>query len=364
LVGAALAGWIAKDANFKFLTSATKAQLEMGAEISKEVSGSKDLIQTIDRSFERDKGWTEYHAETLAELVDEESPDKVRFIHAAVERKAINLWHDGYHEKAIAKIEKALAEAKDMDPQTRGWMEQLAARIADKWGNVARAQDLQREAYAHNRNLIRPKILPPYRPITAPSLQASAIVGQFGEYRLRRGFLKAYDDIVGHLHSNSSANQFEQALADLAIKIGFSSERHDVNGQGPDVLWLLPGKIGLVIEAKSRKKANNALTKEEHGQLLIAAEWFTKNYKGYQCVRVSIHPNNQATKAAGAEKSYALTYEKLTALISDARSLLTDLCESQLNGEDLVTECERLLSSSSIKPDQFVKNYLIPFEGG
>ena len=58
--------------------------------------------------------------------------------------------------------------------------------------------------------------------------------------------------------------------------IGLSSERFDINGEGPDVLWLLPGKIGLVIEAKSRKKEKKALTKEEHGQLLVASEWFAK----------------------------------------------------------------------------------------
>lgn len=87
LAGADLAGWIAKDANFRFLTSATRAQLEMGAETSKEVSDLKDLAQTIKRSFDRDKGWVEYHAETLAELVDEETPDELRFIQAQGKEK-------------------------------------------------------------------------------------------------------------------------------------------------------------------------------------------------------------------------------------------------------------------------------------
>lgn len=362
LAGSDLAGWIAKDANFKFLTSATRAQLEMGAEISKEVSDLKDLAQTIKRSFERDKGWVEYHAETLAELVDEDAPDKLRFIQAAGERKAINLWHDGYHEKAIAKIEKTLVDIKGLDPQIFGWMEQLAARIADRWGNPERAEDFQRQAYAHNRNLTRPKTLPPYRPLSAPGAQAKAIVSQLGDYRLRRGFLQSFEEVVVHLHRNSSANQFEQALADLAAMIGFSSERHDVNGQGPDVLWLLPGKLGLVIEAKSRKKEKNALTKEEHGQLLVAAEWFTRNYKDYNCVRVSIHPKNRATKAAVAGASHALTYEKLAALASDARTILSALCESQLSITNLVTECERLLARSSLQPERIVESYFLPFE--
>ena len=362
LAGADIAGWIAKEANFKFLTNATRAQLEMGAEISKEVSDLKDLAQTIKMSFNRDKGWVEYHAETLAELVEEEAIDELRFIQAAGERKAINLWTDGYHEQAITKIEKTLHKIKSLDPQIRGWMEQLAARIADHWGHPERADDFQRQGYAHNRCLTRPKVLPPYRPISAPDAQANAIVRQIADYRLRQGFLQSFEKVVSNLHHNSSANQFEQALADLAIMIGFSSERHDVNGQGPDVLWLLPGKIGFVIEAKSRKKAKNALTKKEHGQLLVAAEWFNTNYKGYKCVRVSVHPKNQATKAAVAGASHALTYEKLSLLVSDSRALLSTLCGSQLSPENLVGECQRLLSSSSVRAERILEDYLLPFK--
>jgi hypothetical protein len=70
-------------------------------------------------------------------------------------------------------------------------------------------------------------------------------------------------------------------------------------------------KIGFVIEAKSRKKLENASNKEEHGQLLVPSEWFGKNCPGYGCIHISVHPENKATKAAVAGASYALTYEKL-----------------------------------------------------
>jgi replicative superfamily II helicase len=361
LSGANLAAWIAKDANFRFLTIATRAQLEIGTEVSKEVKELKDLAKTIERSFSRDTDWTEYHAETLAELIDEESQGVQNYDQAATERKAINLWHDGYHEQAITKIEKFLTHDSTLDSQTRGWMEQLGARIADKWGNTERSEDLQKQAFAHNRNLIRPKILPPYRPLTVPNKQAQAIVKQIGGYRLRRGFLQSFEEIVVQLHANASSNRFEKALADLANVLGFSSERHDINGKGPDVLWLLPNKLGFVIEAKSRKKEKNALTKEEHGQLLVAAEWFAKNYKDYKCVRVSVHPKNIATEAAVAGASHALTYEKLTALVSDTRSVLKKLCSSQLSDEELERECNHILTSSPINSKKIVDSYFLPF---
>lgn len=360
LVGSDLAGWIAKDANFKFLTNATRAQLEMGAEISKEVADFNDLGQTIIRSFNRDQDWVEYHAETLAELVEETTTDENSFLQAGGERKAFNLWADGYHEQAITKIER-LVTLKNSDPQICGWLQQLAARIADKWGHPERAEDLQRQAYAHNRNLIRPKVLPPYRAIAIPSGQANAIIDVLGEYRLRRGVIQSFENTVSCLNENSTANQFEQALTDLASMIGFCSERHDDKGEGPDLLWLLPGNVGLVIEAKSRKKAKNALTKEDHGQLLVAAEWFSHYYPEYQCIRVSVHPENTATKAAVAGASHALTYLKLAKLIDDARTLLVKLSESQLSSDSLRNECENYLLNSPLSSSRFVESYLQRF---
>ena len=184
----------------------------------------------------RDKDWVEYHAESLADLVDDSSLDEMRLKQAAVERKAINLWQDGYHEKSINAIQKYLDSAEGLDLQSRGWLKQLIARIASSWQHHELAETYQQQAYADNRNLLRPKELPPYRPISVPQAQAESIVAQISKYRFRKGFLQSFEDVCSYLHHNSSAGQFEQALADLALMIGIASERHDHNGEGPDVL--------------------------------------------------------------------------------------------------------------------------------
>ncbi|WP_404466861.1 DEAD/DEAH box helicase family protein [Planococcus rifietoensis] len=363
LMGRDISSWVAKDANFRFLTSATRAQLDMGIEVSKEIESVKDLVQTIVRSIDRDKDWIEYHAETLAEQVDEDKTNNLYITLAKLERKVINLWDDGYPEKAISKIEQLLDKDKhELDAQMVGWFQQLAARIADRWGSKDRALDLQRQAFSNNRNLIRPKVLPPYRPLAVSQPQAKAIARKIGDYRLRQGYLQSFEEIVTNLHKDASANQFEQALCDLATMLGFVSERHDKNGEGPDVLWLLPNQVGFVIEAKSRKKEKNALTKEEHGQLLVAAEWFKNQYPDYEFVRVSVHPKNQASRSAVAGASHALTYEKLMSLVSDARVLLTTLVESQLSNEMLEAECNRLLEESNLHSNRIASSYLVPFE--
>jgi hypothetical protein len=363
LKGSDVSSWISKSTNFALLTSATRAQIEMGIQISREISTLKDLAETIRRSFDRDKQWIEYHAETLAEMVKESPKDEFRYSQASIERKALNLWMDGYSGPAISKIEKFIVENDTkIDHANTGWLEQFIARIACVWGNVPKADETQRQAYSNNRNLIRPKIMPVYQPLTIPREQAKNIIEQIKSYNMRKGYLQYFEEVVILLNANTSANQFEQALCDLGRILGFASERHDDNGVGPDVLWILPEQIGLVIEAKSRKKEKNALTKEEHGQLLVAAEWFEKNYPGYSYFRISIHPKNKATKAAVAGASHALTYENMDLLIADIRHFLTELCDSQLPFEGLVVECEKLLSKFHFASKRLAEYYLMPFE--
>lgn len=361
LAGSDLAGWIAKEANFRLLTSATRAQLDIGSTVSKEVKDLTELAKTVANSFNRDPGWIEYHAETLAESLEPEPIDPNRLEIAAAERKAFNLWADGYYDKAISRLDKTINASESLDAQTRGWLLQLAGRIANQWGQTERGDELQKDAYGNNRNLLRSKVMPPYRPLATPSAQTSVIAQQFQDYRIRRGLLKRFEEVTTLLHPNSTANQFEQALVDFAQMIGLTAERFDVGGQGPDVLWLLPQKVGFIIEAKSRKLKKNSLTKDNHGQLLVAEKWFNQNYPGYEAVCVSVHPTNKATKPAAATDSYALTYERLAILINDARVLLTKLCESQLTSDELAAECVRELERSPVHADKLIQNYLLKF---
>lgn len=361
LIGRDLSSWVCKRDNLKFLTSATKAQLYMGLEISREVTSTDDLLETVRRSLQRDKDWLKYHAETLAELIEEESIDETEFSLARAERQAFDLWADGQSMSAIEEIKSTLKESDSLDSQTRGWIEQFAAMISDQAGHSNEAQRFQQKAFSHNRNLHRSRGSTPYSPIASDNSQAAAIVKVIGEYAVRSGLIIDLEDIGSKLNPSSSPNMFEKALADLGKMIGFSSDRCDERGEGPDVIWLLPNKTGLVIEAKSRKDKKNPLTKKEHGQLLVAAEWFGKNYPDYSCIRVSMHPNNEATKAANAEESFALTYEKLALVVYDAKVLFEDLCTSQLTGTSLVNACNSLLTKSSLKSDSFVRNYLSTF---
>lgn len=362
LVGADLTGWIGKNVNFSYFTSATKAQIEMGISISKEVENLHDLSKVIAQSLSRDSDWLDYYSEELVDYLDQDQLVKPDVSFALVERKAVNLWQDGYHDKAISKITKFLHENSKTDIKGKGWLEQLIARIAYSWDNKELAVEYQKQAYSDNRNLFRPLVKPAYVPLTVPGSQATTIVDNIGDYRNRRSLLKKIENIAAYLTPNATSNQFEQALADLGEVIGFTTERFDEDGVGPDVLWLLDNYTGIVFEAKSRKKEANAFRKNEHGQLLVAEKWFKENYPKWSSIGVSVHPDNKATLSAQAENTYVLTYDKLTQIVADTKVLIERLIESSLDLNSLVLECEKLLNDSSLRSQVLEKQYLTKFK--
>jgi replicative superfamily II helicase len=367
VTGKDLSAWFGRSSNLKFLTKSTRAQFEMGVEISKSINDESDFIDTIQRSFNRDQDWIDYHAETLAELTDPQEESQLSLRQISSERKAFRLMRDGYFENAIIKLEKLYqnnsdSEQQKLDKKSQGWLKQFAARIAYYWDKKDVSQKLQQSAYADNHNLLRPQINLPYVSLAASAKQAEVVVSKISDFSPRRGYLSYFDEVVSHLVPEASANQFEQALENLGIILGFSAERPEkIYGIGPDVLWILTESLSLVIEAKSRKNQDNALTKSEHGQLLNAEEWFKTKYPSYECIRVSVHPNQKMTSSTVAGKSMVLTLDNLNQLIVDSRTLITNLCESVIPPNELAPRCDEFLADSTLTPQALIKTYLLSF---
>ncbi|MEA5513292.1 DEAD/DEAH box helicase family protein [Nodularia sp. UHCC 0506] len=362
LTGNDIAAWLGRCE--QFLTKITRAQFQMGQEISKSIVNKKDLHETIMKCLARDIDWIEYHAKSLADLTESIEQEQSPLSQANIERKAFQLIRTGYFDKAISKLEGYWQNTEQVDLKSRGWLKQLTARAAHYWGRTDLSQRYQQQAYADNSSLLRPQIIPPYVQLTTPGKQAEAIVNQIISYKgLKRGYLGWFNQEVSQLVPESSANQFEQGLERLGSTLGFCAERPEkIYGIGPDVLWLLNENLGLVIEAKSRKYPQNPLNKDNFGQLLTSVEWFKKEYPNYQHIAVSVHQNINTTKAIVInDDSKALTQNKLNQLITDTRILLEELCESNVPNDELVIKCEDLLNNSSLKPEIFIEEYLVLF---
>ena len=106
----------------------------------------------------------------------------------------------------------------------------------------------------------------------------------------------------------------------------------------------------------------NAMTKGQHGQLLVSENWFKETYPKLTAIRISIHPNVTATKNSVSTGTKALTLAKLDELIGEARKIITALSESGHPDKQLAGYCEELLKKTNLTPDRFVKHYLVDFE--
>lgn len=114
-----------------------------------------------------------------------------------------------------------------------------------------------------------------------------------------------------------SSSQFEQAIMDLGLMLGLSSNRPECDyGKGPDNLWALGNGVYLVIECKN-ETTTETICKHDCNQLNGSIEWFNAEYEGnnFTCVPVMIH-NSSIFERACSPNSHIriITPQKLELL--------------------------------------------------
>ena len=363
LLGNRLISWTSMFSNLELLTPSTRAQLEMGNEISKNVSSLQEFEETINKCLNRDISWVEYHADSLAELTDSIQPDVDSLEIAESERKYFKHIRDGYYDKAISVLSEY--DNEGIDKHFRGWLVQLCARASYYWGNESQASEFQKHTYSLNKSLLRPQVEPPYVSLSNLGEQSRAIVKPILEYKQRKGYLAQFDEIKSQLNPIATSNQFEESLKRFGSILGFQTQRPEKEEfvkKGPDVLWILDENKALIIEAKSRKKQANKLNKDEFGQVLTAYEWFKGKYPRYQGIKVVVYPNNYTTDSISASDTYALTMDNLSIMLSNARILISELCISSAPSETLIAKCESRIKELKLTPEEIIEHFLTPFE--
>lgn len=362
-VGNDLSAWIGTSSNLELLTPVTRVQFEMGIEISKAIDSWTGLTRTLAQCLNQDPEWRRYHAETLAELAESMSIDTEALTIAASERRFFRLLREQQFDKAVSVLEELVNSDVVKDRKYIGWLLQLAARAAHFGGLENKARELQERAFHANGSLLRPKKRPIYMALTPPGEQASAIVEQIVSYKHRKSYFAHFDDVVSYLNANVSSNQFEEAMKNFGLILGFQAQRPEHEfGKGPDVLWLLDDRVGLVMEVKSRKDPKNPLTKAEHGQLLSSFEWFKQEYPGYQGTKVSVHPTALASQSVVTSDTMVLTLRSLASLVACARELLSELCGSNAPTEELKVRCEARLGELNLSPQKLCDTFLQPLQ--
>lgn len=362
LLGRDLSSWVSRNSNLKLLTNTTRAQVQIGVQISQEISSVTGLHDSIDKSLTRSPDWTSFHADVLADSATRASVDSVNVKIASAERRYFDKIISGNPDKAVGVIETFVRNNDCIDSKMKGWLLELGARAANLNGNVRKRDLLQREAYALNRNLHRPVSETQYTPLFHPTRQAESFTAYIDEFAFARGALADFEKIADHLVPSATSGQFEEALKNLGDVLGFTSERPEKSQNiGPDVLWVLNDRVAWIIEVKSQKQTENMLTKKEHGQLLQSCEWFEKQYPYLEGVRVVAHPNCCASDSVTVGSTMALTLPRLGHLISSVRTLLEDLTAVPMEKMALASKCEGRLVDLSLTPAKIGTEFLVPF---
>lgn len=363
LMGSQLVAWIGRKRNLDFLTSSTRIQLDVGREISSDVTNKKDFLDTIKSSLERNEDWTVYHAEQLAEGVHADPVDKLPLKLAAIERKAFRYLCLGQHDKALARIESLMRDEQLKDEgQRQAWLAAVGARIARHAGDEEKNQKLQTRAFSINNNHTPPRVRPSYKARPTPSKQALAIIKKMSEFEPKVAVIASFDTAVVNLTSEASSGQYEAALQELGTYLGFEADRPDsIYGVGPDVLWRTSAEFDFVIEAKSEKYEGNTLYKKDHAQLLEAENWFATKYHGRSSVRVSALPEPIADPKASPQGTLAFKMHDIQKMQSDLRTLLKSIVDAAGDHGSLLDQCEVLIQDADLTPNLIRTRRMKPF---
>jgi tetratricopeptide (TPR) repeat protein len=356
LLGADLVEWIAQRANWDFMTASTRAQIDIGEHVSEKTAGVADLRATILKCVERDEGWVRYHQEELADRIESQPPQARSNSPMVLERKAFDLARLGKYKAASSVLLQAARGEAAVADDYKAWFLQMAGRYAWLAGDEDAAMEYQRQAYGLNRNLLLPTSeRVPYEASKGPGHdQATQVLRRLDEYRRPLAAYRASVELVfKKLTERTSTNDFEEALKDLGSMLGLHGERPDKGEQprhGPDVLWLAHGNIGFVIEAKNKKHVGNGLTREDHGQLLNACEWFKAHYPLWECVRIVAMPKALASKSLDWNETRALSFDSIARLKIALLAALDAIGQIPTSAADRIPRTQEVLAKHNLTP--------------
>lgn len=280
-------------------SSATRAQIALGKEVSSQVRGKsiEELKPILNLCLEQDDDWVQAgrNAVVNAPPIDDGHLDEnqVRL------RAAFDAARISRYDIAIAKIQEAVNSTAE--PQVKGYLKQQLAEYTN-FTNPAKAQELQMAALTHNMRLLKPIAGITYSKLSAPASGQSAAAISF-----MTRFLEGNDLIIwvnGLLDDldwgEEGSKRFEAAMMDLGLFLGFGSDRpEDKVGRGPDNLWALGGLQYLVIECKSGAVLAERISKADTNQLNGSIVWFTEKYDAScSATPVLVHPKTVFEHAA------------------------------------------------------------------
>jgi replicative superfamily II helicase len=365
LTGPHLIRLIRSNSSRKHFSPQTQAQIELGLEIadlarSEIATGEQpmnSLWTLVNQCLKRDSGWKSAYVERMDGLkIEHVQKDGLDIFEA--ELKAELKYQEGDAESAKAFIQ-ALIDTHKPEPSVTGWYLQQMARYL--YGSK-RIDSNQLQVEAHKKN---PYLLKPQKGMQVTTLQpisqkrAEAIIAFVRKAGSYEQLAIAVSDILNNLSFGAKADKFEKAFDDLARILGFHGERPDKSWkEGPDNLWALRDGEYLLVECKSEVSLDRAeIHKDESGQMIRAAAWFDKHYRGVKVKRILIIPTLKVSKAAAFTCEVEVMREKsLSRLRKNVKAFFREFEALDL-GSISESKVQTLLDAHHLGTDSIASEY-------
>lgn len=367
LVGPQLIKLIKSRETRKHFSPQTQAQIQLGMDVAElaeqEIAGGQEpmvsLWGLINQCLKRDAEWKEAYVQRMDDL-SPEGVDKRGLALFEAELQAELKFHAGNADAAQAVLQKLIDVHKPDDAQ-KGWYLQEMARYLYGAKRIE-SNRLQVEAHKKNPYLLKPQSgmrVTTLQPISQKRAEAiAAFVRAAGTYEQ---LAIVVEEIVGNLKFGVKADKFEKAFDDLARALGFVGERPDKSWkEGPDNLWALRAGEYLLVECKSEVALDRAeINKDESGQMIRAAAWFDKLYKGVRVKRVLIIPTLKVGKAAAFSAEYEVEVMREKSLAKLRQNVKQFFHEFEAHDFGSISEAkvQQLLDAHDLGTDAITSKY-------
>ncbi len=274
---------------------ATAAQVELSRQVSTQVAnkGMTAVHEAFQDLWARNPGWVAAARNALIPVTypDQTTIDPI----AAAQRQAFDAVRINRFDQAEAALRAA--ENGQSDGKVRGWLlDQVAAAVhhLDK----VRSQQILHSAIDRNSLVTKPIGGIAYKRVETTGMDQARQAAQFlaDTYGTDANkLLIGINGILGDLtFVPDESEEFEQALYDLGLHLGFRSQRPEKDGvSNLDVLWGIGQGSYLLLPCKSGA-VSGTISKRYADEVSGSANWFAQNYDhSFNATPVIIHPSAQ-----------------------------------------------------------------------
>lgn len=286
-----LTNFLAQPEKRKFFTPQTQIQIDIAERLietlrSDSSPNSFDTIkQLVQQCIDRDSYWKTYYQEHMQKTLNGNFSQK--YIELAYDEKLAEMY---FKNKKYAKMEEHMQFLIDQPKTTdKGWYCQLLATYFHKIDPV-KSSILQNKAHSLNAELFFPQSDIEYSRVDTSVVRNDIIFEWIKKHKNFQSLIVSNNEILNLVDFNQPYKQFEDAIMNLGLILGFGSQRPEFEfKKGSDNLWHLEKNMFFLISCKNNTKKNRQnINQKEAKQMLAHIEWFNNNYS-QECVPVFFH---------------------------------------------------------------------------